>query len=348
VRRSAPRRNAAWVAALLAVVAIAPLAVLQAQEKPSPALPADIDATFRVATAQHNPQMLEDAAAAAESLQKYEVAQKLLEGSLAIEAEVDGQQSVAYGRTLEKLGTLELNQGKGAEAEAFYVKAVSTLGDRPEAGAAIIDLGTAELINKQNEQALTSFQRATVIDPAHAATAQMWTAVTQERLKNLTEAEAQYKAAVATADPATEDAATIREVYAQFLQRQDRQEEAKQIDEQAASLRKAQSAQRGDLAFANPDVQRITTGMTPPKVTYKVEPEYSELARIAKYQASVALYVAIGEDGVVHDVKVRRGSGLGLDEKAIEAVRKWQFQPAMKDGRAVSVAATIEVNFRLL
>jgi TonB family protein len=40
--------------------------------------------------------------------------------------------------------------------------------------------------------------------------------------------------------------------------------------------------------------------------------------------------------------------GLGLDEKAIEAVQKWRFRPAMKDGRAVNVEATVEVNFRLL
>jgi periplasmic protein TonB len=47
-------------------------------------------------------------------------------------------------------------------------------------------------------------------------------------------------------------------------------------------------------------------------------------------------------------LKVVRALGLGLDEKAIEAVQKWRFKPGVKDGRPVAVAATVEVNFRLL
>ena len=56
----------------------------------------------------------------------------------------------------------------------------------------------------------------------------------------------------------------------------------------------------------------------------------------------------IGPDGKTRDVKVIRPLGLGLDEKAIEAVLKWRFRPSMKDGKAVAVAANVEVNFRLL
>jgi len=81
---------------------------------------------------------------------------------------------------------------------------------------------------------------------------------------------------------------------------------------------------------------------------FKREPEYSEVARIAKYQGTVTLYVEVGPDGIAHNIRVLNGLGLGLDEKAIDAVSQWQFRPGMKDGVPVTVAASIEVNFRLL
>jgi len=89
-------------------------------------------------------------------------------------------------------------------------------------------------------------------------------------------------------------------------------------------------------------------GVTAPSVLYKVEPEYSEEARKAKYQGTVVLYVEVDAAGHPTNLKVVRSLGLGLDEKAIEAVEKWKFRPGYKDGKPVTVAATIEVNFRLL
>ena len=80
----------------------------------------------------------------------------------------------------------------------------------------------------------------------------------------------------------------------------------------------------------------------------KVEPEYSEEARKAKWQGTVVLTLVVDEHGLPKDMKVTRSLGLGLDQKAIEAVSKWRFKPGMKDGKAVPVIATIEVNFRLL
>ena len=85
-----------------------------------------------------------------------------------------------------------------------------------------------------------------------------------------------------------------------------------------------------------------------PIVLYKVEPEFSDEARKAKYQGTVLLTIEVGEDGKPHKLQVLRGLGLGLDEKAIEAVSRWKFRPAQRNGRPVRAAATIEVNFRLL
>ncbi len=93
---------------------------------------------------------------------------------------------------------------------------------------------------------------------------------------------------------------------------------------------------------------KIGGGVSAPALIYKVEPEYSEEARKAKYQGTVVLFVIVDDKGNPRDVRVVRPLGLGLDQKAIEAVQKWRFRPGMKDGHPVPVQATIEVNFRLL
>ena len=95
-------------------------------------------------------------------------------------------------------------------------------------------------------------------------------------------------------------------------------------------------------------VYRIGGGVSAPALLFKVEPEYSEEARKAKFQGTVVLYVVVDEKGQPRDLKVVRPLGLGLDEQAIEAVQRWRFRPGQLNGKAVSVAATIEVNFRLL
>jgi periplasmic protein TonB len=92
---------------------------------------------------------------------------------------------------------------------------------------------------------------------------------------------------------------------------------------------------------------RVGGGVSAPRAVYSPDPEYSEEARKAKYQGTVVLWVVVGPDGRVHDLKVQRSLGLGLDEKALEAVRTWKFDPARKDGQAVAVQLNIEVSFRL-
>jgi len=83
-------------------------------------------------------------------------------------------------------------------------------------------------------------------------------------------------------------------------------------------------------------------------VIYKKEPEYSEEARKAKYQGTVVLYVDLDASGQVTKVTVNRSLGLGLDQKAVEAVSQWQFKPGMQAGKPVAMRAQVEVSFRLL
>jgi TonB family protein len=92
----------------------------------------------------------------------------------------------------------------------------------------------------------------------------------------------------------------------------------------------------------------VGAGVTAPVLLYKREPEYTEEARKAKYSGSVLLYVEIDPSGKATNIRVQHSLGLGLDEKAIEAVRQWKFKPGYRDGSPVPVTANIEVNFRLL
>ncbi len=95
-------------------------------------------------------------------------------------------------------------------------------------------------------------------------------------------------------------------------------------------------------------VYRAGGGVTAPVILYKIDPEYSEEARKAKFSGSVILYIEVNERGLPQNPRVMRALGMGLDEKAIEAVMKWRFKPGMKDGKPVTVAAQVEVSFRLL
>jgi periplasmic protein TonB len=88
-------------------------------------------------------------------------------------------------------------------------------------------------------------------------------------------------------------------------------------------------------------------GVSAPRLVYGPDPDYSDEARKAKYQGTVVLYVVIGPDGRVHDARIQRSLGMGLDEKAIQAVKNWKFDPALKDNKPVAVAVAIEVSFRL-
>lgn len=96
------------------------------------------------------------------------------------------------------------------------------------------------------------------------------------------------------------------------------------------------------------DAFRIGGDISAPRVALKVEPDYSEEARRSRFEGTVVLFVVVDKNGAPRDLKVIRSLGLGLDEKAIEAVEKWKFNPGKKDDKPVAVQATIEVNFRLL
>lgn len=94
-------------------------------------------------------------------------------------------------------------------------------------------------------------------------------------------------------------------------------------------------------------IYRPGQGVTAPHVIYNPDPEYSDEARRIKFQGNVILSLIVDPAGHVQNVRVARSLGMGLDEKAVEAVQKWRFAPGMKDGHPVAVQVNVEVSFRL-
>jgi TonB family protein len=90
-----------------------------------------------------------------------------------------------------------------------------------------------------------------------------------------------------------------------------------------------------------------SSGVTSPTVIYRVEPQYSEEARRARYQGTVVLQAIVRRDGTLDILRVVRSLGFGLDENAITALKQWRFQPGTMDGQTVDVSLNVEVNFNL-
>jgi protein TonB len=94
-------------------------------------------------------------------------------------------------------------------------------------------------------------------------------------------------------------------------------------------------------------VRRIGGGVSPPQVLFAPEPEFSEEARKAKVAGNVLVYLQVDTNGRPMNVRVLRGIGMGLDQKALEAVRQYKFKPAMENGHPVIVEMNVEVNFQI-
>ena len=88
-------------------------------------------------------------------------------------------------------------------------------------------------------------------------------------------------------------------------------------------------------------------GVTVPEAIYSPEPSFSEEARKSKTQGIVLLVLVVGKDGHPYDIHVGQSLGMGLDEKAIEAVSHWRFRPATLNGQPVATQIAVQVDFHL-
>jgi protein TonB len=94
-------------------------------------------------------------------------------------------------------------------------------------------------------------------------------------------------------------------------------------------------------------LKRIGGGVHAPEVLFAPEPQFSDEARKAKVSGNVLVYLEVDATGKPMHVRVLRGIGMGLDEKALEAVRQYRFKPAMENGKPVAVPMNVEVNFNI-
>jgi TonB family protein len=343
IERSSTGRAWGFAAAVAAVAIAGPLAAVRAQDS-APSVPADVDAAVRIAQSQKNYESLENAAKAAEQQRKYDTAKKLLEPAVELRSEKAGRQSVEYALGLLKLGDLESKRNQNQSAEDFYSRAVQILGDRPEGARPLVLLAIRDLERKDYSQAVEYLERAQHNDPQQAGVALMWLGVAHSREGSDNEADAHFKAALALQDRNSTGAVTVLQVYSRFLQKQGRQEEAKELATRAMETQKSIAAKP---AF-DASVYKMGAGISAPVPLTRIEPQYTDEARVAQLQGTVLVSVEIGADGLPHNMQVVRGLGLGLDERAVEAIQQWIFKPGMKDGQPVPVQASIEVNFRLL
>jgi TonB family protein len=88
-------------------------------------------------------------------------------------------------------------------------------------------------------------------------------------------------------------------------------------------------------------------GVSAPVVIHSVEPEFTEEARRANYQGTVSIQLIVDAQGNPQDIRVSHHLGMGLDEKAMEAVRQYKFKPAVFQGNPVAVQLVIDVDFHL-
>jgi TonB family protein len=116
-------------------------------------------------------------------------------------------------------------------------------------------------------------------------------------------------------------------------------------EQKASPLQKMQT--EADDSTDIGTIYNVGQRVSAPVLSYSVSPEYTDEARRAKVQGTVIVSIIVDTKGIPRNPQVVRPLGMGLDQKAIEAVMRFRFKPAMKDGMPVPVNLNIEVNFKL-
>ncbi len=102
-------------------------------------------------------------------------------------------------------------------------------------------------------------------------------------------------------------------------------------------------------AMRTPSIEKVGEYILPPRPKYVPDPDYEPLAKKMKFQGTIILWMIVDESGKPRDIRITKPLGLGLDEKAVEAVTNWIFEPAKRkySEKPAAVQISVEVNFRL-
>jgi TonB family protein len=291
----------------------------------------------------------------------FDAAQKLYDNALAVRRQAFGENSAAYAAALvEAARAYQVNGKRSAQAMNLYREALpiqeATLGaDHPDVATTLFYLAMGmPYEGPRKEEAIQMYQRAANIrgkafGPSDPRLAEILTP-----LARLTADEPMFQQSLGILNASAGESsllASTLELYSQFLRGRERAAEAEPMEARAKDIRIARVAEIGrrrDSRTASTSALRVGGGVTPPKLKSKVEPEYTDTARSAKFQGMVVLTMEVGTDGLASNIQLKRGIGLGLDEKAAEAIKRWTFVPGTKDGQPVTVMARVEVNFRLM
>ena len=144
-----------------------------------------------------------------------------------------------------------------------------------------------------------------------------------------------------------ETVATV-EHLARLLNKTQEGAKARELAERARAVRRDIIERYNLDGDQPPEIFSLDEVRRKPRVDAREEPEYTDDARIARHQGSVLLQITIDREGRPRRFRLLRSLGLGLDEKAVEAVRQWKFHPARKDGKRVAVEVNLEIFFRLI
>ena len=230
-----------------------------------------------------------------------------------------GAESQEYAALLNDIGRYYHLRVRYDEAERFYRLAFGT---------------RTPLLGREHPDVATSVNNLAVL---------------YENQVYYSRAEAYYSVALAIREQSLgsdhPDTIVTLEHYARLLHKLSRSDEAAPFNDRARAFRRARSdsGQTVDLGpIASGD------GVQPAGLLERTEPRYTDEARIANHEGSVLLQVDVDTDGNARNAVVLRHLGLGLDEKAIEAVRQWRFRPARSQGSKVPSRVRLEIAFRLM